>query len=62
MDDDDLELQHVERKLPSKNLALMSIEALYDYIADLEAEIAHAREAIDEKQLARGDAESVFKS
>jgi uncharacterized small protein (DUF1192 family) len=60
--DDDLELQHVERKLPPKNLALMSIEALNDYIADLESEIARARETISEKQSARGDAESVFKS
>ena len=60
--DDDLELQHVERKLPPKNLALMSIDALNNYIADLEAEIARAREAITEKQSARGDAESVFKS
>ncbi len=60
--DDDLELQHVERKQPPKNLALMSLEALNDYIAELEAEIARAREAIGEKQSARGDAESVFRS
>jgi uncharacterized small protein (DUF1192 family) len=60
--DDELELQHVEPKQAQKNLALMSIEALNDYVAGLEAEIARARETIAEKQSARGDAESVFKT
>ena len=62
MDENDLEPQHVEPKPKPKNLALMSLEALDDYIAGLEAEIARAREAIAEKQTARGDAESVFRS
>ena len=62
MDDDDLALQHVEPKQAQKNLALMSIGALNDYIAELEAEIARVREAISDKQSARGDAESVFRS
>ncbi|MEE9209524.1 MAG: DUF1192 domain-containing protein [Kiloniellales bacterium] len=62
VDDDDLTPQHVKPKQVPKNLALMSLEALDDYIAELEAEIARAREAIAEKQSARGDAESVFRS
>ena len=61
-DDDDLLPQHVEPKAKPKNLALMSLEALDDYIVGLEAEIARARETIAEKQSARGDAESVFTS
>ena len=40
----------------------MSLEALGDYIAELEAEIARARESIALKQEARQGAESVFKS
>lgn len=62
MEEDDLTLQHVKPKPKPRNLALMSIEALDDYIADLEAEIARARDAIAAKQTARGDAESVFRS
>ncbi len=60
MDDDDLKLQHVEAKFQPRNLAAMSIEALADYITELEAEITRAREAIAGKESARGDAESVF--
>ena len=43
-----------------KDLEVMSIEALGEYIAELEAEIARVREAIAEKSTARQDAESVF--
>ena len=60
MDEDDLTPQHVVPKQAPRNLALMSLEGLADYIAELEAEIARAREAIAEKQTAHGDAESVF--
>jgi uncharacterized small protein (DUF1192 family) len=59
MDPDDLE----PRKKPAekKNLDIMSIEALNDYIAELEAEIARAREAIAHKESARNAADAVFK-
>lgn len=40
----------------------MSIEALHEYIAELETEIERVRAAIALKNVARGDAESVFKS
>ena len=61
MDDDDLTPHHVEAKFQPRNLAVMSIEAIAEYIAELEAEIARASEAIAEKQSARGEADSVFK-
>ncbi|MEQ8806605.1 MAG: DUF1192 domain-containing protein [Rhodospirillales bacterium] len=60
MDTDDLEPQ---KKMPDlKNLEVMSIEALNDYIADLEAEIARVRETIKAKEAARQSADSFFKS
>ena len=52
MGDDDFKLQHVEAKFQPRNLAALSIEALADYITELEAEITRAREAIAEKQSA----------
>ena len=60
MDTDDLE--PVKKKLAPKKLEEMSLEALGDYIAELEAEIARARESIALKQEARQGAESVFKN
>ncbi len=62
MEDDDLKLQHVEAGFQPRMLASLSIEALGDYIAELEAEIARAREAVAEKESARGAADSVFKT
>jgi len=61
MDTDDLEPRHQKRKLEPKNLEELSIEALGEYIAELEAEIARARSAIAEKESAHDDADSVFK-
>tara|TARA_R110000868_G_scaffold365777_1_gene628683 strand:- start:561 stop:743 length:183 start_codon:yes stop_codon:yes gene_type:complete len=60
MDTDDLEPQ--KKKPDLKNLEVMSIEALNDYIADLEAEIARVRETIKAKEAARQSADSFFKS
>ncbi len=60
MDMDDLE--PVKKKPVLKKLEEMSLEALGDYIAELEAEIARVREAIALKEEARQGAESVFKS
>ena len=62
MDDDDLKLQHVEAKFQPRNLAALSLEALGDYIAELEAEITRARDVIAEKESARESADSVFKT
>jgi len=59
MDADDLEPR---KKKPQPNdLESMSIEALMDYVAELEAEIARARLMIAGKQSARSAADSVFK-
>ncbi len=44
-----------------KDLDVMSIEALGEYIAELEAEIARVREATNEKNKARLGADAVFK-
>lgn len=58
MADDDLEPVRV---IPDKPiLDEMSIEALNEYIAELEGEIARVKNAIALKIEARGDAESVF--
>ncbi len=62
MDDDDLKLQHVEAKFQPRTLAVMSIEALGNYIAELDAEIARVHEAVAEKEGARDTADSVFKT
>lgn len=59
MDTDDLEPE--QKKPEPKNLEEMSIEALEEYIAELEAEIARVREAIDGKEVARSGAEQFFK-
>jgi len=60
MDTDDLELP--KPKIEQKNLDEMSIEALAEYIAELEAEISRAREATAGKEAARAGAEQFFKS
>ncbi|MDH5748375.1 MAG: DUF1192 domain-containing protein [Rhodospirillales bacterium] len=59
MDTDDLE--PVKAKTEQKNLEVMSIEALGEYIAELEAEIKRVRTAILAKEKARDGAESFFK-
>ncbi|HIC29777.1 MAG TPA: DUF1192 domain-containing protein [Rhodospirillales bacterium] len=60
MDTDDLESQ--QQKPALKNLEEMSIEALAEYIAELEAEIARVREAIKGKKGAQSDADQFFKT
>lgn len=60
MDTDDLESQ--QQKTALKNLEEMSIEALAEYIAELEAEIARVREAIKGKKGAQSDADQFFKT
>lgn len=56
------ELEPLKKKAEQKDLEVMSIEALGDYIEDLEAEIERARAAIKLKQEALNGAESFFKS
>ncbi len=59
MDTDDLE---TEKKKPEpKNLEIMSIQALGEYIGELEAEIARVREAITAKQSAQSQADQFFR-
>ncbi|HEX9703328.1 MAG TPA: DUF1192 domain-containing protein [Rhodospirillales bacterium] len=59
MDIDDLEPQ--KKKPAPKNLEVMSIEALGEYIVELEAEIARVRQTIDGKKAARAGADVFFK-
>lgn len=60
MDVDDLEPQ--KQKPAPKNLEVMSIAALKEYIGELEAEIARVREAIASKEKARNGADRFFKT
>ena len=59
MDEEDLEPRAAQPK--PRKLETMSIAALYDYVAELEAEIARVKAAIAGKDEALGDAESVFR-
>ncbi|BAE51482.1 hypothetical protein amb2678 [Paramagnetospirillum magneticum AMB-1] len=59
MDTDDLEPRNKPQGM--KNLDPMSIEELKDYIADLQAEIVRAQEAIGRKQAVKAGAEAFFK-
>jgi len=58
---DERELEPVTRKPDIKNLEVLSVEALEDYIGELEAEIERVREEIKRKNSARSAAESVFR-
>lgn len=60
MEDEDLEPKTLRPK--PRELDSLSIEALRDYIAELEAEIDRVREAIVAKEAWRGEADSFFKS
>ena len=59
MDTDDLEPP--KKKAEIKNLDIMSIEALQDYVQELKSEIARVESAIAAKQKARSGAEAFFK-
>ena len=58
---DILDLEPRKPKPKPKNLDEMSIEALQEYIEEIEAEIERVQEAISAKKSARVGAESVFK-
>lgn len=58
---DERDLEPLEKKPDLKNLEVLSIEALEDYIGELQAEIERVREEIKRKNSARATAESVFR-
>lgn len=58
---DEQELEPLTKRQKPKDLEVMSIEALEEYIAGLEVEIERARGEIANKQSSRAAAESVFK-
>jgi len=60
MDADDLE--PVKARTGAVNLEAMSIEALHDYVAGLETEMARAKATIKAKEAAKSAAASVFGS
>ena len=59
MEPEDLEPK--KRKIELKNLDVLGVKELDDYIAELEAEIARVRAAIAKKTTHRSAAESFFK-
>ncbi len=60
MEEEDFEPRTLRPK--PLDLGTLSIEALTDYISELEAEIERVRASISVKETWRGEAESFFKS
>ena len=60
MEEEDLEPRTLRPK--PLDLGTLSIEALSDYIGELEGEIERVRAAVSVKETWRGEAESFFKS
>ena len=60
MDEDDLKPRAATPE--QKKLEMMSIEALHQYVAELEAEIARAKATIAAKGEARTAADSFFRN
>ncbi|MEQ8443626.1 MAG: DUF1192 family protein [Alphaproteobacteria bacterium] len=58
----DEEEQPKPKNIQPKDLDVLGIDALEEYIEELETEIARVREKIASKKDARGAAESFFKS
>jgi uncharacterized small protein (DUF1192 family) len=59
MDEEDL--VPAKKSAPLKDLTLLGIAELEDYIAGLESEVARAQAEIAEKRKHRGGAEALFK-
>ncbi|HWD57530.1 MAG TPA: DUF1192 domain-containing protein [Stellaceae bacterium] len=59
MDDDDLPAS--KKPPPLKDLSLLGIAELEDYVAGLQAEIARAEAEIADKRKHRGGAEALFR-
>jgi uncharacterized small protein (DUF1192 family) len=60
MDDEDLP-QQSRKPVPPRDLTLLGIAELEEYVAGLESEIARAQAEIAEKRKHRGGAEALFK-
>ena len=60
MEIDDLEPRN--RPPQKKNLEVMSVEELEDYVSSLKAEIARAEEEMSKKRDHRSSADALFKS
>jgi uncharacterized small protein (DUF1192 family) len=58
---DEEELLPSRKPVPPKDLALLGIAELEEYIAGLESEISRAQAEIAEKRKHRGGAEALFK-
>ena len=58
---EEMDLEPQKKKPDVKNLEVMSVEALEEYIGELQAEIERVRVEIANKQSAHGDAEAVFR-
>lgn len=58
---DERDLEPLTKKPDIKNLEVLSVEALEDYIGELQAEIERVRQEIERKKSARSAAESVFR-
>ena len=58
---DERDLEPLTRKPDVKNLEVLSIEALEEYIGELQVEIERVREEIKRKNSARSAADSVFR-
>ncbi len=59
---EEMDLEPQKKKPDVKNLEVMSIEALEEFIGELQAEIERVRAEIANKQSARGAAEAVFRN
>ena len=60
MDDED-DLPRSKKPVPLRDLTLLGIAELEDYIVGLESEIARAQAEITEKRKHRGGADALFK-
>ena len=56
------DLEPITVQPDKKNLEIMSIEALHEYIEDLRVEIARAEEMIGSKEAARASADTFFRT
>ena len=56
------ELEPQTKRPAPRDVELMSIDALHEYIVELNEEIDRVRQAITVKEGAKGAAESVFRS
>ena len=57
---DTKDLNSEKKKVAPRNLEEMSIEALGEYIAELDVEINRVRQIIVEKEIAQTKAQSIF--